>query len=155
MHQSGVIDFQSHTYEHRYIPPRWPEPVDLEGWDPEVVRSLIGLARPIVYDLRLAKETLEQHLNKTVRHVAFPRFYGTKEAVRVGSQIGYEGFWWGTMPHRAGNRRGQSPSGKVRFHGAFLRRLPGEGRESLRTVLRRRYQRSGNPLPQSYGPQIS
>jgi peptidoglycan/xylan/chitin deacetylase (PgdA/CDA1 family) len=144
MHESGVIDFQSHTYEHRYIP-NWPEPIDLEGWNPKIVSRLIGPSRPIVDDLRLAKEALEQNLNKPVRHVAFPRFYGTKEAIQVGSQVGYEGFWWGTMPHRSGNRPGHPPSGIVRFHGAFLRRLPGEGRELLCTALRRRYQRSAKP----------
>jgi peptidoglycan/xylan/chitin deacetylase (PgdA/CDA1 family) len=154
MHESGLIDFQSHTYEHRYIP-RWPEPIELEGSDPEIVRSLIGPARPIADDLRLAKETLEQNLNKVVRHVAFPRFYGTKEAVRAGSQLGYEGYWWGTMPHRSGNRPGQSPSGIVRLHGAFLRRLPGEGREPLRIALRRRYQRSASALPLSCGTPLT
>jgi peptidoglycan/xylan/chitin deacetylase (PgdA/CDA1 family) len=144
MHESGVVDFQSHTYEHRYIP-RWPEPIGLEGSAPEIVSRLIGPARPIVDDLYLAKKTLEQNLNKTVRHVAFPRFYGTSEAIRVGSEIGLEGYWWGTMPRRSGNRPGQSPSEIIRFHGAFLRRLPGEGRESLRSAVRRRYQRSVNP----------
>ena len=30
MHESGLVDFQSHTYEHRYVP-RWPEPIVLTG----------------------------------------------------------------------------------------------------------------------------
>jgi peptidoglycan/xylan/chitin deacetylase (PgdA/CDA1 family) len=59
MHDSGAIDFQSHTYEHRYLP-RWPEPLSLEGSDHEVVGSLRGPALAIGEDFRLSKEILEQ-----------------------------------------------------------------------------------------------
>ena len=109
MHASGFIDFQSHTYEHRYVS-RWPEPVDLAGTSPELVRSLSGQVLTITEDFRLAKDTLEQKLGKTVRHLAFPKFNGTSAALRIGHECGYEGFWWGVLPHRPDNRPGQSPS---------------------------------------------
>jgi len=70
MHESEAIDFQSHTYEHRYLP-RWPEPVSLEGSDPEVVESLRGLALAIREDFHLSKEILEQKLHRPIRHLAF------------------------------------------------------------------------------------
>ena len=41
MHASGVIDFQSHTHAHRYIP-RWPEPVVLTGSASNQSSSLKG-----------------------------------------------------------------------------------------------------------------
>jgi hypothetical protein len=61
--------------------------------------------------------------------------------VHLGTRVGYEGYWWGTMPHRPGNLPGQSPSRIVRLHCSFLRRLPGQGREPLRTILHQRYRR--------------
>jgi hypothetical protein len=138
MHDSGVIDFQSHTYEHRYLP-RWPEPLNLEGSDPEVVAALRGPALAVEEDFRLSRQILEQRLNKCVRHLAFPMFDGTAEALRIGRECGYEGFWWGVLPHCPGNRPGQSPSRIVRLKPEFLRRLPGEGRLSLSRVLEERY----------------
>jgi peptidoglycan/xylan/chitin deacetylase (PgdA/CDA1 family) len=138
MHASGIIDFQSHTYEHRYIP-RWPEPVDLEGSDPEVIRSLQGPALTIAEDFRLSKEILEQKLNKAIRHLAFPKFNGTEKALRIGHALGYRAFWWGVLPHRPDNRPGQSPSHVVRLNCQFLRRLPGDERKSLIKILRKKY----------------
>jgi len=141
MHKSGIIDFQSHTYEHRFAP-RWPEPADLEGSDSEVVRRLREPALTIEEDFRLAKEILEQNLHTTVRHLAFPRFEGTMEAVRIGNAQGYKAFWWGVLPHRPDNRPGQSPLFVVRVDGRYLRRLPGEGRVSLERILSERFRGS-------------
>jgi peptidoglycan/xylan/chitin deacetylase (PgdA/CDA1 family) len=138
MHESGAIDFQSHTYEHRYLP-RWPEPVNLEGSDPEVAESLRGLALAIREDFRLSKEILEQKLNKPIRHLAFPSFTGTVEALHIGGECEYEGFWWGVIPHRPDSRPGQSPNYIVRLRPEFLRRLPGKGRMPLRWVLHEAY----------------
>jgi peptidoglycan/xylan/chitin deacetylase (PgdA/CDA1 family) len=138
MHESGAIDFQSHTYEHRYLP-RWPEPVGLEGLDPEVAESLRGLALAIREDFRLSKEILEQKLNKPIRYLAFPRFTGTVEALHIGGECGYEGFWWGVIPHCPDNRPGQSPNYIVRLRPEFLRRLPGKGRMPLSWVLHEAY----------------
>jgi peptidoglycan/xylan/chitin deacetylase (PgdA/CDA1 family) len=141
MHESGLVDFQSHTYEHRYIP-RWPEPVDLEGSDGTPMSSMRGLALSLEDDLRLAKNTLEEKLGKTVRHLAFPRYRGTKEALRIGNLCGYEAFWWGPLPHRPHNRPGQSPAYVVRINGRYLRRLPGDERVSFSRILLKWYRES-------------
>lgn len=146
MHESKVIDFQSHTYEHRYVP-RWPEPADLEGCAPDVVCSRRGPALTISEDFRLAKETLDEKLGKPVRHLAFPRYKGTEEALRIGRECGYKAFWWGIVPNRPDNRPGLSPSYIVRLKCDYLRRLPGEGRLPLRTILLARYRR--RPLGKS------
>jgi peptidoglycan/xylan/chitin deacetylase (PgdA/CDA1 family) len=138
MHESGYVDFQSHTYEHRYIP-RWPETVKLAGSDPSVVEALRGPMMTIEEDLRLAKEILEQRLSKTIQHLAFPKFDGTSEAVRIARKLGYKSCWWGVLPHRPDNRIGQAASHIVRVDARYVRRLPGKGRIALGDVLLRRY----------------
>ena len=138
MHDSGVIDFQSHTYDHRYVP-RWPETLDgLEGSELAQVRELRGPALAMAEDFRLAKEALELRLGKTVRHLAFPQFNGTEEAISIGRETGYEAFWWGVLPHRPDNRPGDPRSHIVRLDGRNLRRLPGDGREPLTRILKAR-----------------
>ena len=138
MHESGVIDFQSHGYEHRFVP-RWPETAPLVGSDDELVEGLRGAVLTIEDDFRLAKETLETKLDKTIRHLAFTRYIGTREALSIGSELGYKGFWWGALPNQPGNRPGQSPLYVVRLDRLFLRRLPGRGREPLRRILAARF----------------
>ena len=143
MHDSGVIDFQPHTYEHRYVP-RWPEPLDLEGSDSTQVRGLRGPALTMAEDFRLAKEALELRLGRTVAHLSFPKFNGTEEAIRIGRATGYKAFWWGVLPHRPDNRPGDPTSHVVRLDACHLRRLPGDGREPLNRVFFRRYR--GAPM---------
>ena len=137
MHGSGLLDFQSHTLEHRYIP-RWPEAVPLTGVAPGFLRyreTTLGVED----DFRLARQVLESELNKPVHHLAFPRFAGSAEAVRIGQACGYRSFWWGVQPGRPSNRPGDDGTRIVRLSGEFLRRLPGRGRCSLTRLLRNRY----------------
>lgn len=138
MHDSGYVDFQSHTHEHRDIP-LWPEPVELMGVDQEIVNSMRRNSCSMEEDFRLAQKTLERRLAKTIHHLAFPKFNGTDAALNIGKAIGYQAFWWGILPHRRDNRPGDNTSYVVRISGEFLRRLPGEGRESLTNILGTRY----------------
>ena len=138
MHESGVIDFQSHGYEHRFVP-RWPETAPLIGSDDELVEGLRGPVLTIEDDFQLAKQSLEEQLNKPVRHLAFTRYIGTDEALRIGHELGYRGFWWGALPHHPGNRPGQSPLYVARLDRLFVRRLPGDGREPLKRILPTRF----------------
>jgi len=91
MHSSGIFDFQSHTLEHRYIP-RWPEFVELTGADSRVVQALLQAPLDMESDFRHAKEIIEEKLGKTVRHLAFPKFFGNAAALSIGEKLGYEGF---------------------------------------------------------------
>lgn len=138
MHTSGVFDFQSHTYEHRLVA-RWPQPWPLTGVDDALVQQARGNALPLAEDLRRARETIEQRLEKRVEHLAFPNYRATAEAVAVAIEVGYRGLWWGTCPRRPWNVPGDSADRIVRISGEFLRRLPGAGRRSLRSILRDRY----------------
>lgn len=140
MHESGLIDFQSHTHQHRYVP-RWPEPLPLTGSPAEVICRLRGEPQSLADDFRTAKQILESKLNKTVHHLAFPMYQGTNAALRIGSDCGYRTFWWGVLPRRPGNDPGDPPTKIVRLSGEFIRRLPGVERTSLRSILRRRYAR--------------
>ncbi len=141
MQASGHVNVQSHTWAHRFLP-RWPEPSDLTGIDPGYSFPIqTDSVLPLRDDLERARQTLEDRLGHRVVHLAFPRYTGTDEAIRIGRELGYEGFWWGTLPGRRANRQGDPPDRIVRISGEFVRRLPGTGRGSLREILRARWRR--------------
>lgn len=138
MHASGVVDVQSHTYSHRYVP-RWPEPAMLLGPDAERVEAMRGEPMDLAEDLSRAKQVIETRLDKHVRHLAFPRYNGSAAAIEVGRSLGYEAFWWGVLPHRPLNRPGDPATHIVRLSGEFVRRLPGPDRRPLTAILAERY----------------
>jgi peptidoglycan/xylan/chitin deacetylase (PgdA/CDA1 family) len=145
LQESGRFDVQSHTLEHRYVP-RWPELVPLAGLSIEDVSADLSAPLSMREDFAAAKQILERKLKKPIEHMAFPKFFGTEEALRIGQQCGYKTFWWGTLPHRSGNRPGDSPLKVVRLEAQFLRRLPGRNRQSLASVLTGRYLKSAHRL---------
>lgn len=143
LQRSGLVDIQSHGLEHRYFP-RWPDPVPLcgaESWMNERIAE--GAGRSMKDDLRLARIILEEKLDKPVHHLAFPKYDGTEEAVLVGQEVGYASFWWGVLPGRPTNMQSENAALRiVRISGEFLRRLPGEGRVTLKSIMGARYGRS-------------
>ncbi len=147
MHDSGLFDFQPHTNSHRYVPD-WPKALPLAGVDPVLVERLRPKPAPLNEDLRLSKAELESRLNKTAQHMAFPQYNGTDDAIRVARELGYRGFWWGVLPGRSLNRPAipNSPGSPddcanhiVRVSGEFVRRLPGQGRAAMGSLLWLRY----------------
>lgn len=145
MDASGIIDCQSHTHCHRYVP-RWPQPAPLEGVDPVYVKTCQqGTCLQLREDLLLAKNTLESKLDKSVCHLAFPQFDGNDRAILTGLDLGYRGFWWGALPRRPLNNVGSPATRIVRLKGDLLRRLPGRDRLTLHAILRRRLH--PRPLP--------
>jgi len=157
MHDSGVIDFQSHTYEHRYVP-RWPQPWPLTGVDDALVQGARRAALPLEEDLRQARREIERRLDKRVEHLAFPNYRTTPQASAIALRVGYRGLWMGTLPQRPWNAPGDRVDCIVRLSGEFLRRLPGRGRRSLPAILRDRYAANLNRMfrrvsqPQSHKP---
>jgi peptidoglycan/xylan/chitin deacetylase (PgdA/CDA1 family) len=135
---SGHVEIQSHTHTHRYVP-RWPQPAALSDFDPAMVETRRGPAQNLEEDLRQSKSTLEAQLGTTIRHLAFPCYNGTDEAIAIGRACGFRGFWWGVLPHRPDNRPGDSLTHIVRISAEFVRRLPGDGRAPLRSILQARY----------------
>ena len=145
VHASGLVDVESHTYESRYLP-EWPLPIALDGVASELEGHLRHAALPLLEDLRVAKARLEAQLpRKIVKHLAFPAYDGTAAGIDAAQQCGYEACHWGLLPGRPVNGSGASPLHVARLSHEYLRRLPGERRDTLMDFVlsRARIVRSG------------
>ena len=141
IHESGLVEFQSHTLESRFVP-EWPMPAPLSGcrWSIEEPRRGEPLA--LREDLVQSRERLEARLpGAVVNHLAFPMYLGTERAIEDAKAAGIEACYWGLRAGRALNRRGDSPFHISRMSDEFLRRLPGSGRLSVGDLVRNRLRR--------------
>jgi len=138
MNDSGIVDIQAHTFEHRLVR-RWPAGSPLTGVSVEQCDQFRGPALSMAADFARAKTDIESRLGKSVRHMAFPQYDGSPEAIAAGRAAGYEAFYWGVRPGIPINGPDAEPDVIVRLSGEFLPRLPGIGRTSLHSILRRRY----------------
>ncbi|GEM_PF-348482 len=142
MHQSGTVDIQSHTFFHRFAPD-WPRAVGCNG-----IQG--GLAEADRYptmseEYRRAREVIEERLGKSVRHLCYPDYDGTKASVAASQAAGYVSNFWGVIPGRKTNRKGNDPFYIVRVLEDYLLCLPGQGRRSLWSVAVRRVKQNGRP----------
>lgn len=142
IHDSGLVDFQSHTFESRYVP-TWPSIAPLAGCDPALEEQRRrAQPLPFVADLELSRRELEARLpGAKVDQLAFPMYLGTPEAVEAARELGFGACYWGLIDGRPLNRRGDSPFQISRLSDEFLRRLPGSGRITFRGLLRERLHR--------------
>jgi hypothetical protein len=141
IHASGLVDVQSHTLESRFAP-KWPNPVPLAGCEPQLEASRRGSPLSFGEDLARSRTELEARLpGARVNQLAFPMYLGTPAAVDTANSLGFCACFWGLMPSRAVNRRGDSPFFISRLSDEFLRRLPGARRITLRHLLRERMHR--------------
>ena len=142
MQRSGVIDVQSHTLFHRFAP-AWPRVVPCNG----ITGGLEDADHypTMVEDYRRAKDVLEEKLGTPVRHLCYPDYDGTEASVAASRAAGYVSNFWGVIPGRKTNRKGDDPFHIARIVDDYLRCLPGLGRESLRHVAARRWQDYGRP----------
>jgi peptidoglycan/xylan/chitin deacetylase (PgdA/CDA1 family) len=141
IHDSGLVEFQSHTLESRYVP-NWPAPAALAGVDPGIENPRRGPAREFADDLAASVALLEQKLpGARVRQLAFPIYIGSEAAIASARALGFEACYWGLTPGRAVNRSGDSPFHASRISDEFLRRLPGSGRISVAGMLSERLRR--------------
>lgn len=138
MHASGYVDIQCHTLESRYVP-AWPQPAALAGCHPQIEAARRGVPLPLREDLLAARELLQRRLaGAQIRHLAFPQYDGTDEAMRIAAETGYTSCMWGMLPSRPVNRRGATPLQISRISGEYLRRLPATERISrLGLILQR------------------
>lgn len=140
--ETGLVDFQSHTYESRFVP-RWPMPAPLSGCRPEIEAARRRAPVSLEQDLIDARVAIESRLaGRSVEHLAFPMYLGTDEATRIAAAVGYRACYWGPLPNRPLNCAGDSPLTIARISDEFVRRLPGEGRQSLLSVTRSRVHRA-------------
>ncbi len=141
MHGSGLAFFQSHTLASRYVP-AWPKSVPLVGCAPAIENRRRQPALPLREDLRLSRQAIESQLpGASVRHLSFPMYLGTEEGVATARGQGFEACYWGYLPGRPLNVAGASPFFISRVGDEFVRRLPGEGRITVRAMLNERGRR--------------
>lgn len=153
IHASGLVQIQSHTLESRHVP-RWPKPIALDGCHPAVEAARRGTPLPLEDDFRAAREMIEARLpGARVRHIAFPEYDGTDEAMKIAERTGHLSCYWGMLASRPGNLPGMTPFQISRVGGEYLRRLPGNGRVSLMDLLQRRIRviRRGMQFRGSFG----
>jgi peptidoglycan/xylan/chitin deacetylase (PgdA/CDA1 family) len=142
IHASGLVEFQSHTFESRFVP-RWPRPAALVACEPalEVARRL-PTALELRDDLTRSREALAARLpGAEIVHLSFPQYFGTAEAVETAKAVGFRACYWGYLPNRPLNRPEDSPFFISRVGDEFVRRLPGNGRISMREMLAERVRR--------------
>ena len=141
IHASGLVEFQSHTLESRFVP-EWPRPASLSGVSWAIESPRRGQPLALREDLVRSREILEARLpGLRVSQLAFPMYLGTASAIEDARAAGIEACYWGLRPGRALNAPGDCPFHVGRMSDEFLRRLPGEGRMSVRDLLRVRMDR--------------
>jgi peptidoglycan/xylan/chitin deacetylase (PgdA/CDA1 family) len=141
IHRSGLVRFQSHTLESRYVP-RWPMPAALAGCEPRIENSRRRAALNLAEDFAQSKRALEAKLpGLIVNHLSFPMYLGTEGAVEIARAQGFRACHWGYLPRRPLNKRGESPFFISRMSDEFVRRLPGMGRVGFAQLLRERARR--------------
>ncbi len=141
IHASGLVEFQSHTLESRFVP-EWPKPVPLAGCRWELESSRRGAPLELREDLMRSRQVIEGQLaGAVVNQLAFPMYLGTREAIEAARAAGIEACYWGLRAGRALNARGDSPFYVSRMSDEFLQRLPGTGRISSRGLLQLRLRR--------------
>jgi peptidoglycan/xylan/chitin deacetylase (PgdA/CDA1 family) len=141
IHESGLVEFQSHTLESRFVPD-WPAPAALAGCKPAIENPRRGVPLPLREDLARSRSLIEARLPDALVHqLAFPMYVGNEHAIAEARSIGIDACYWGLLPGRSLNRPGDSPFHISRMSEEFLRRLPGEGRITTRKLLQTRMNR--------------
>ncbi len=107
IYASGLVEFQSHTLESRYIP-RWPEPAALVACDPSLEESRrLADALPFQGDFKLSRSVLEERLpGAVIEHLSFPMYIGSQEAIEVAKSLGFKGMLLGLSAEPARERGG-------------------------------------------------
>lgn len=143
IHSSGLVEFQSHTLESRFVPD-WPAPAALSGCAPEIEkRRRRDVALSLAEDLAASQQLIAARLpGARVDQLCFPQYLGTPAALDVAKALGFRGCHWGLVAGRPLNRRGDSPFHISRLSDEYLRRLPGAGRIGIADLIRQRLHRS-------------
>jgi hypothetical protein len=92
-------------------------------------------------DLSHSKLTIEQRLNKQVKHLCYPWYVGSELAVKASRDVGYSCSYWGILGRRAVNRPGTNPYYLARINDDYILALPGDGRIPLHKLLARKVAR--------------
>lgn len=135
---SGLVSVQSHTLQSQYVP-RWPEAVPLAGVDSRIERSLRRPPLPMREDFLEARRLIESQCpGALARHLCYPMYHATAEALEAAAQAGYLAGYGGLIPGNPVVRSGAQAGLLPRLSWEFLRRMPGDGRITLTDLLRNR-----------------
>lgn len=82
-----------------------------------------------------SKQTIENKLNKDVKHLCYPWYKGNKNSIKISNEVGYKANYWGMIGGRAINIVGDDPFYIRRLNEQYVFSLPGKGRKSLFKLL--------------------
>ena len=139
IHASGLVEFQSHTFESRFVP-KWPLEVPLAACDPSIERK--RRRPPLSFEADLGAvptRTRKALAGSKGRSARIPDVSRNTRAVQTARDSAFRACYWGLIPGRPVNRRGDSPFYVSRLSDEFLRRLPGTGRITIREMFRARH----------------
>ena len=92
-------------------------------------------------ELAESKSVIEQHTGRPVRHLCYPWHLSGPTAEALAIEAGYETAFCGKVPGTAITRAGGDPRRIARIGEDYVELLPGKGRRSLTTILRRKWTR--------------
>lgn len=107
-----------------------------KGAQPAGTVETVEQQRAAILDsLVRSREMLESHLQREVRHLAYPWAMGGMLARALSEQAGYRTNFHGPLDGTPLNRPGTDPFRIARIKDDFIERLPGRGRRSLWSIL--------------------
>ena len=89
----------------------------------------------IYAELLKSKNAIERRLNKSVEHLCYPWFIGSRIAIKQSIRAGYKTNFWGYIPGVRENVTGSDRFRIVRLEDRFIFRLPGDGRKPLPQIM--------------------
>ncbi len=98
-------------------------------------------ARAIEHELRGAREEIEAHTGRPVRHLCYPWHAAGPTARRLAADVGYVTAFCGKVRGTPITLPGGDPLAVARIGEDYLELLPGRGRGTLISVLRRKWLR--------------
>jgi hypothetical protein len=100
--------------------------------------------KEIRQDLKQSKITIEQRLDKQVKHLCFPWYIGSELAVKASEEVGYCCNYWGFIGRRAINSQDTNPFYLARMSDDYILTLPGDQRKTLYKILKEKFVRIHN-----------
>lgn len=97
--------------------------------------------KAILENLLKSKNTLEEKLNKPIRHLCLPRGEGCRLTSDLSKEAGYSSIFWVTKNGRQKNQPGDPLDSIVRVKDDYLLRLPGDGRQPLLAIFKKKLKR--------------
>jgi hypothetical protein len=98
-------------------------------------------ARALRRELAEAREAIEARTGRPAVHLCWPWHVSGPTARRIALEVGYRTAFWGKVPRTPLTVPGGDPQAIARIGEDYVELLPGEGRATLRDVLRRKWRR--------------